>query len=216
VITSSSESALVGRFTWNIEADRWTGGRGLLLVHGLDPDKHVPRIDDLMAQKHPDDFPTVAAAIERAILHCEHFRCLHRIVHPDGAERLVSAVGQVARTDSGAKIMSGYFVDLTGYEPDSHVHRQVEDLQVELGQLHEAMRNRPVLEQAKGMIMMLYRCDPDTAWRVLVRTSQHTNLKVRTVARQFVDTATGVAGPDGQHVLAEVRRSARALGVRRT
>jgi len=54
-------------------------------------------------------------------------------------------------------------------------------------QLQTAMQSRSVIEQAKGMIMAERRCDADTAFRVLTRTSQTQNMKLRRVAELLIE-----------------------------
>jgi GAF domain-containing protein len=53
-----------------------------------------------------------------------------------------------------------------------------------------AMRNRAVIEQAKGMLMAAQRCDEDTAFELLVRASQRENVKLREIAQRIVADAT--------------------------
>jgi ANTAR domain/GAF domain len=54
----------------------------------------------------------------------------------------------------------------------------------------EAMRSRAVIEQAKGIIMADERIDADLAFDQLRRLSQHSNMKVRDVARRLVEERT--------------------------
>ncbi|MFE6616397.1 ANTAR domain-containing protein [Amycolatopsis sp. NPDC057786] len=58
-------------------------------------------------------------------------------------------------------------------------------------QLHTALRNRAVIDQAKGILMAVHRIDADEAFRRLVEQSQRENLKLRDVAIRFVVQATG-------------------------
>ena len=51
------------------------------------------------------------------------------------------------------------------------------------------MRSRAVIEQAKGILMAVHRCDPDEAFRHLVRMSQSANRKLRDVAEETVKSA---------------------------
>jgi GAF domain-containing protein len=55
--------------------------------------------------------------------------------------------------------------------------------------LSEAMKNRAVIEQAKGILMGAEGFDEDAAFEVLVRASQRENTKLREVARRIVDNA---------------------------
>jgi hypothetical protein len=54
----------------------------------------------------------------------------------------------------------------------------------------EAAKHRAVIEQAKGMLMLTYRIDADTAFDVLRRHSQTTNTKVHDLAAHLVHQAT--------------------------
>jgi hypothetical protein len=51
----------------------------------------------------------------------------------------------------------------------------------------EAMRTRAVIEQAKGILMADERISDEQAFERLVALSQHSNVKVREVARRLVD-----------------------------
>jgi hypothetical protein len=44
---------------------------------------------------------------------------------------------------------------------------------------------------AGGALAATYHCSPDEAWEILVRTSQHTNLKVRLIAQALLDATRG-------------------------
>ena len=57
-------------------------------------------------------------------------------------------------------------------------------------QMKEAMTNRAVIEQAKGIIMRDRRCSSDEAFDVLVRLSQQAHVKLREVAQRLVDDVT--------------------------
>ncbi|SCK49850.1 ANTAR domain-containing protein [Streptomyces sp. WMMB 322] len=67
------------------------------------------------------------------------------------------------------------------------------DESVELEQLRRAMETRPVIDQAKGVLMAAYSLTPDDAWTVLVTVSQHSNTKLNSVAEEIVaSTQEGV------------------------
>jgi hypothetical protein len=54
--------------------------------------------------------------------------------------------------------------------------------------LAAALDSRPVIEQAKGVLMERYRLTADAAFQALTRVSMETNTKVRDVAERFVTT----------------------------
>ncbi|BBC31670.1 hypothetical protein SGFS_029640 [Streptomyces graminofaciens] len=57
----------------------------------------------------------------------------------------------------------------------------------ELDQLGTALRTRPVVDQACGIVMHVLACDADAAFTVLRRISQTTNRKLSDVAAAVVD-----------------------------
>ncbi|MFC8536680.1 ANTAR domain-containing response regulator [Streptomyces sp. NPDC057249] len=76
-------------------------------------------------------------------------------------------------------------------EAENEGATELQQLRTEVAQLREALAHRPVIDQARGMIMVLGRCTADEAWTVLVTVSQHNNVKLRTVAEQLIATTSG-------------------------
>jgi hypothetical protein len=60
----------------------------------------------------------------------------------------------------------------------------------------EFVDNRAVIEQAKGMLMLLYGLDDQAAFEWLRRQSQHTNVKLRVLAAHLVSESRA-HGPEG-------------------
>ncbi|GAC1445310.1 MAG: hypothetical protein NVSMB55_25700 [Mycobacteriales bacterium] len=58
----------------------------------------------------------------------------------------------------------------------------------EIEGLRAALEARLIIGQAQGMVMVKYQLTADKAFAVLVRLSQHQNIKVRTLAAQIVAT----------------------------
>ncbi|HEX8498789.1 MAG TPA: GAF and ANTAR domain-containing protein [Actinomycetales bacterium] len=59
-----------------------------------------------------------------------------------------------------------------------------------------AMESRAVIEQAKGLVMASLHCTPEEAFDVLRRRSQHSNVKLRDLCREIVESFSGAAaGP---------------------
>ncbi|OXM43070.1 ANTAR domain-containing protein [Amycolatopsis alba] len=69
-------------------------------------------------------------------------------------------------------------------------HEDLEDLSVERDQLRRALETQPVIEQAKGMFMLLRGWTAEEAFTALTTISQHTNVKLHDVATVIV-TAGG-------------------------
>ncbi|WP_326686464.1 MULTISPECIES: ANTAR domain-containing protein [unclassified Streptomyces] len=73
---------------------------------------------------------------------------------------------------------------------DAHARcEEVLRLRREVEQLHRAMETRPVIDQARGVLMASWHCSADIAWNILVDTSQQTNTKLHIVAATVADSA---------------------------
>ena len=65
-------------------------------------------------------------------------------------------------------------------------------------QMHDALGNRDVIGQAKGILMERHGVTADAAFGVLSRVSQAENMKLAEIARRFVETGKlpGASGPE--------------------
>jgi GAF domain-containing protein len=66
------------------------------------------------------------------------------------------------------------------------------------GQLHDALSNRDIIGQAKGILMERHSLTADAAFSVLSRISQAGNMKLAEIARHLVQTGKlpGASSPD--------------------
>ncbi|MET8690492.1 ANTAR domain-containing protein [Streptomyces sp. NPDC004732] len=87
----------------------------------------------------------------------------------------------------------------------SRAQTEVEALRRENAQLLKALAGRPVVDQARGVLMAAGAHGAQDAWEVLVDTSQRTNIRLRLVAEMVV--AGAVAGPVSPRIAAQLRRS---------
>jgi len=71
---------------------------------------------------------------------------------------------------------------------------QLDLLRTEVEQLRRAIVTRPVIDQARGVLMATHACSSDEAWNVLREASQLSNTKLRKVAA-VVTAGTGQGGP---------------------
>ncbi|MFI2205571.1 ANTAR domain-containing protein [Streptomyces sp. NPDC020192] len=88
-------------------------------------------------------------------------------------------------------------------------------LQTEVVQLRHALRTRPDIDLARGILMASFGLSPDEAWEVLVTASQNTNTKLNRLARDVVTTVQGASLPDPvQRQLTEAVARTRRTGGR--
>ncbi|MFF9121705.1 ANTAR domain-containing response regulator [Streptomyces sp. NPDC014889] len=85
-------------------------------------------------------------------------------------------------------------------------------LETEVDQLRRAMSSRPVIDQARGILMATHACTAEQAWDILREASQRSNTKLHTVAAAI----TAGARDDGPAPPPEIRTALRAALARHT
>ncbi|MET7379230.1 ANTAR domain-containing protein [Streptomyces sp. NPDC005526] len=78
-------------------------------------------------------------------------------------------------------------------------------LRQELDQLREALTTRPVIDQARGILMAAHGCTSRQAWDILREVSQRSNTKLRAVAAMI----TAGTQPDAPPPPEEIRTALR-------
>lgn len=183
--TSVTEAAAlaylnVGSFRFWFDGERWEWSDEVARMHGYEPGTVAPTTELMLSHKHPEDREHVRDLLQHASHSGGSFSSRHRFVDTSGgvheaivvADRIVDSSGAVSGT-------AGYYIDLTG----SFDEARQEVLDEALPDLFE---NRAAIEQAKGVMMAVYRVSPDQAFRVLQWRSQETNIKLRTLAKQLI------------------------------
>ena len=74
-------------------------------------------------------------------------------------------------------------------------------LRDEVAHLHEAMGSQRDIGMAIGLMSARFGCSTEQAWRTMLRISQHSNTKVREVARVLVATHDGSADAHDEALL---------------
>ncbi|MBU6533023.1 ANTAR domain-containing protein [Streptomyces mayonensis] len=101
-----------------------------------------------------------------------------------------------------------------GHAPGTERADRLRTLEQEVGQLRHALASRPVIDQARGVLMALHACTSDEAWHILREASQLSNTKLRTVAAAVVAGAGSGSPPPPPEVRAALRTALGRLGRR--
>jgi PAS domain S-box-containing protein len=167
----------VGRFEYRYEDGAWTWSDTVARMHGYEPGEIEPTTELILSHKHPDDLARVKALLQQAVA---PFSSRHRIRTTTGEIRTVVVVGEPI-TDADGRIVAtrGFYIDIT---ESSHA-----DLQELINdELEVIVSHRQVIDQAKGMLMAIYRLSADAAFGLLRWRSQELNVKLSTVAEKMV------------------------------
>ena len=174
----------VGEIRFWFVGQRWEWSDEVARMHGYEPGAVEPTTKLLLSHKHPDDRAHVQELLDYALQSEESFSGRHRFIDTKGRVHDAIVVADRMLDDAGVVVgTSGYYIDLTNTFDET---RQ-EVLDVALPDLFD---NRAAIEQAKGVLMYVYRVSAEQAFRVLQWRSQETNVKLRALARQLlVDVA---------------------------
>ncbi|MBI3692153.1 MAG: ANTAR domain-containing protein [Mycolicibacterium aromaticivorans] len=178
------EWSRIGRFRYFFAEDRWEWSDEVANMHGYEPGTITPTTELVLSHKHPEDRDKLLALLQRIRRTREPFSSRHRIRDRHGRTHHVAVVGSQLRNDAGDIIGSeGFYIDLSGdlRTAQEQVSNEVEDI---------AARRSPI-DQAKGMLMMVYSISADAAFDLLRWRSQETNVKLRDLAYQIVTDFQG-------------------------
>jgi len=115
----------------------------LLAIHGMDPHRPAPTLEEYMALVHPDDREFVAQGIQTMLAERRGFDFTKRIVRSDGSIRHIRCVGTPATNGGTLQEFIGTGIDVTEQEELTKALRKSE------GEL------RQVLDLAPQIILVL-------------------------------------------------------------
>lgn len=213
-VETGSRYPNVGSFRFWFIGERWEWSDEVARMHGYEPGSVEPTTKLLLSHKHPDDRAHVQEQLDYALQSAGSFSSRHRFIDTAGKVHDAIVVADRMLDDSGAVVgTAGYYVDVT----DTFDDARQEVLDEALPDLFES---RAAIEQAKGVLMVVYRVSAEQAFRVLQWRSQETNVKLRALARQLLaevatlDGATPALQSQFDHLLLTVheRISAESAG----
>jgi fructose-specific component phosphotransferase system IIB-like protein len=176
----------VGWFRFFFADERWEWSPEVERMHGYEPGSVQPTTALVLSHKHPDDYGQVAATIEEIQRTAGAFSTRHRIIDTKGEIHHVVVIGQQMRDEDDAVIgTDGYYVDVTPSITEARQERVTQAV----AEIAEA---RGGIEQAKGMLMLVYRITADSAFELLRWRSQESNVKLRVLAEQVVKDFLGL------------------------
>jgi hypothetical protein len=151
-------------------------------MHGYESGAVIPTTEPVLSHKHPADGDQVAATIEDMITTRRAFSTRHRIIDTRGVVHHVVVVGDQLCDDSVIGT-HGFYIDLT---PETE-HASEDIISARVAEIAE---RRAVIEQTKGMLMLVYGIGEAAAFDLLKWLSQENNIKLRLLAQQIAQDFT--------------------------
>lgn len=169
----------VGWFRFWFADESWEWSEQVQQLHGYEPGSVTPTTELVLSHKHPEDRQQVAATLDEMRRTHRTFSTRHRIIDTRGETHDVVVIGDRLTDDEGRLVGThGFYVDVT---PTGPVAREMMT-----AALNEITENRAVIEQVKGMLMLIYRVDADAAFELLRWRSQESNVKLRALAERVL------------------------------
>ncbi|WP_310779432.1 PAS and ANTAR domain-containing protein [Mycobacterium sp. Z3061] len=179
----------IGSFRFWFVGQRWEWSDEMARMHGYEPGSVEPTTKLLMSHKHPADRAHVQDLLDYALRSGEPFSSRHRFIDTGGTVHDAIVVADRMLDDNGAVLgTAGHYIDLTNTFDEAR--QEVLD-----DALPDLFENRAAIEQAKGVLMYVYRVSSEQAFRVLQWRSQETNTKLRELAKQLLDEVSSLDHP---------------------
>lgn len=176
-----ADDELVGRFEYSSISGRWHWDDAAALLHGLAARPPSLTNDELLRIVHEEDRERVAVTLDG--LPAGGFRLSYRVPAEVAPRSLLLVAPEVSRHEAGFQA-EGLVVDLSA------------DLR-EAGEMagraavEAVMEGRGAIEQAKGVLMLVYSLSEDQAFQLLRWWSRNHNVRVRLLAERLVAAAQG-------------------------
>ncbi|GAA1993523.1 hypothetical protein GCM10009718_34050 [Isoptericola halotolerans] len=187
---SRADRTRPGRYQVDLDTETWWWSDETYRIHGFEPGEVVPTTEMVLAHKHPDDRDTERHVLDDARRTGEPFSTVHRILDVHSEAHVVSVVGEGRRDERGTTVSIASFVhDLT----DSVSRFAAEQADASI---RAAASSRRDIEQAKILVRLALEVDDDEAFSVLRRSSNHSNVPLRTLSQHVVREVDSSASPD--------------------
>ena len=175
-----------GWFRFSFEHDRWEWSALVARIHGYSPGQVEPDARLVLSASASRRPPTGRSDHRRDSPHVAGASNKHRIIDASGQTRQVVLIGEPVTDEQGAVTgIHGFYVEVMPAR-DQVREQRVSDAIAEIADA------RAGIEQAKGMLMMVYRIDAEAAFELLKWRSQATNTKLRALSEQVAVDFMGV------------------------
>ena len=131
ILTEAQRIAHLGNWDWNIESDTLDWSDEIFRIFGLKPREFGATYEAFIASVHPEDRNKVKKAVNKAMTNAEYrYRIEHRVLRPDGSERIVYEKGEVTFRKNKPVRMLGTVQDITDYKKmEEKLARQLKEIQ---------------------------------------------------------------------------------------
>ena len=112
-LAQAQKFARMGSWEWDLLENKVTWSEETMRLYGRKPEDGSS-MEVCLERVHPDDLPRVNAIMAEALRNRRSYGCEHRVVLPDGTERIMQGRGDVLLNEKGEPVkMFGIVQDIT-------------------------------------------------------------------------------------------------------
>jgi len=100
-LNEAQRIAHIGSWEWDVVTEQLSWSAEQYRIFGCDPEAGVPSLPAAQARIHPDDRDRVMQLMQQTLVTGEPYAADFRLVHLDGAERVIYGHGMVVRDAAG-------------------------------------------------------------------------------------------------------------------
>ncbi|HXC34532.1 MAG TPA: ATP-binding protein [Candidatus Acidoferrales bacterium] len=127
-LAQAQQIARLGSWEWDIPINKVIWSEETRRLYGRSSEDTELSIETCLERVHPEDLQRVRDIMAESLRTGQPFTCDHRIVLPDGSQRIVSGHGEVVVNESGEAVkMIGTVQDVTDLKQAEHALRVSED-----------------------------------------------------------------------------------------
>ena len=113
-LAEAQRIAHLGNWVWDIDTNDLHWSDEIYRIFGLAPQEFRATYEAFLASVHPDDREFVEQSVDDALYRNKPYSIDHRVVRPDGSERVVHERAEVTFSDKGKPVrMAGTVQDIT-------------------------------------------------------------------------------------------------------
>ena len=113
-LQNAQRIANMGSWDWDIVNSKLTWSDEIYRIFGVKPQEFKATYDAFLSYVHPDDRDKVDSAVQESLKNKTSYSVEHRIIQPDGEERIVDEKGEAEYDEKGSAIrMTGIVLDIT-------------------------------------------------------------------------------------------------------
>src|SRR5262245_37322081 len=145
-LAQAQQIARLGSWEWDLVHDRVSWSEETPRLYGHPPGDSGFTMEKSLERIHPDDLERVKQVLDDALRTRRLFVCDHRVILPDGTERMIQSRGEIAVNDQGEPVrMLGIVQDITEAKHAEEALRRSEE------QLRQAQKMEAVGRLAGGV-----------------------------------------------------------------